>query len=153
MKSQNMRSLCLFLCAGVPNLAIAIGPGNNWNSFDDDDMSSCQWTSSKATGRVSFDLSQLKVTSESQLSYLVDSANDEDFNYVWNVCEDVTEASIPSVCNGKPSAAAYQFVDGDNSGCYVIGKEHSATFDLLDEKDPSVGVSLTYSKGIALHLS
>ena len=53
---------------------------------------------------------------------------------------------------GKTKGVAFQYMDyAEYSDCYVIGKYDPANDDLayklLDEKDPTKGVSLTYALG------
>ncbi len=79
--------------------------------------------------------------------------NEPAFDYVWNVCANIPTSSIPSVCSalGK-SGVALQYLDLPGSGaCVVLGKydpsKDDLSYSLIDGKDPSKGVALTYAQG------
>eukprot|EP01041_Mallomonas_annulata_P013620 gene13620-28920_t len=74
------------------------------------------------------------------------------YSYLWNICADVT--NIPAVCSNQTKiGAVLQYLDGKDEEhlCHVIGKYENGNNDikmlLLDETDPSKGVSLTYPSG------
>lgn len=80
------------------------------------------------------------------------------YDYVWNFCADVTNASVPGFCGGK-TGAAIQYLDraveddtdDDYEECEVIGhydpSRDDTYFSLYDESDPSLGVSMKYLYG------
>ncbi len=77
------------------------------------------------------------------------------FSYAWNFCGDVTTSCFPSaVCKSSQMGAVIQYYHRDSDGyeeCNVIGHYDPARDDtyykLLDDHDPSKGVSLTYVFG------
>mgnify|MGYP000698793684 CR=1 FL=1 len=79
------------------------------------------------------------------------------YDFVWNVCADVTKSSIPDVCSDKKAAAAMQYIVRDKAGeehyeeCEIIGtydaKHDDTYFSLLDNQDPSLGVQIKYTNG------
>jgi hypothetical protein len=75
------------------------------------------------------------------------------FSYVWNFCADVTENSFPAECNPAKMGSAIQYysrADGYKE-CNIIGHYDASRDDtfysLLDEKDPSKGISMRYLYG------
>mmetsp|Transcript_6215 Transcript_6215/g.9371 ORF Transcript_6215/g.9371 Transcript_6215/m.9371 type:complete len:297 (-) Transcript_6215:143-1033(-) len=76
------------------------------------------------------------------------------FSYEWNFCSNIGAEYIPDVCKSKgiTSAVALQYMTyATYSDCYVIGKydpsNDDLSYKLIDEKDPTVGVSMTYALG------
>jgi hypothetical protein len=76
------------------------------------------------------------------------------YNYVFNFCGDVTEASFPkAVCSDVQMGSAIQYIDRSDGykECNVIGHydpERDDTFyALIDPQDPSKGVAITYLYG------
>lgn len=76
------------------------------------------------------------------------------YNYQWNFCAEVGQSHVPQPCKdkGKTNAVAFQYVNyAEYSDCYVIGKydpdNDDLDYKLLDEKDPTKGVTLTYALG------
>jgi hypothetical protein len=75
------------------------------------------------------------------------------FDYEWNFCANI--APVPKACAklGKTSGVAMQYLEMPDGfyDCYVIGRYDAAHDDLyyrlLDEKDPSKGVSMRYPDG------
>jgi hypothetical protein len=76
------------------------------------------------------------------------------FNYVWNFCSNVPSGALPDECKavGK-NAAVLQYANYGESEryCYIVGHydQYSTelTYNLLDVKDPSKGISLKYPTG------
>ena len=76
------------------------------------------------------------------------------FNYAWNFCKDITKATVPDACSslGKSTGVALQWLEiGEDKDCYIIG-HYDATQDdlyysLLDNQDPSKGISMKYPSG------
>jgi hypothetical protein len=77
------------------------------------------------------------------------------FSYVWNFCDEVPSAWLPSlVCDPvKYHGAAIQYLDRSDGykECHVIGRYDSTQDDihykLIDEKNPVFGISMTYPMG------
>jgi hypothetical protein len=76
------------------------------------------------------------------------------YNYVFNFCGDVTEASFPkAVCSDVQMGSAIQYIDRSDGykECNVIGHydpERDDTFyALINPQDPSKGVAITYLYG------
>ncbi len=76
------------------------------------------------------------------------------YSYVWNFCAQVTEQSFPTVCNkGTQQGAALQYLNRQDGyqECDVIGHYDSMRDDmyysLLDDSNPSKGVSMRYPDG------
>lgn len=106
------------------------------------------------------DLTPLTITDQLKQSYLIEDGDipctpeiEPTYDYVWNFCADVTNASYPSFCKGK-TGAAVQYVDRTDDGyeeCEVIGHydpdRDDTYYTLYDESDPSLGISMTYLYG------
>jgi len=116
----------------------------------------CQWRSKTGS---TFDLQPLTLTDQ-QASYLIKDGDipctpekEPSYDYVWNFCADVTQASFPSICSDLQAAAAIQYIDRADGyqECNVIGlydtQRDDTYFQLLDEADPSKGVSMKYLFG------
>jgi hypothetical protein len=80
------------------------------------------------------------------------------FSYQWNFCSTIGSSFIPDVCKAKgiTEAVALQYlILPGYSDCYVIGKYDPANDDLsytlLDETDPTKGVSMKYALGEKCH--
>ena len=76
------------------------------------------------------------------------------YSFLWNFCADVADSTIPEYCQKHAPAAAYQYFHRDSDGydeCNAIGHYDPARDDtyyrLLDDRDPSKGVSMTYLYG------
>ena len=77
------------------------------------------------------------------------------YSYVWNFCADVTSACFPTnVCKSSQMGSVLQYYHRDSDGyeeCNVIGHYDASRDDtyysLLDERDPSRGVSMKYIFG------
>jgi hypothetical protein len=97
----------------------------------------------------SFDLSPLILGSG--FNYQVKDSEDSverNYSYVFNVCDKVGHSPDP-LCNPKPNeplAPAYQI--SEDEFCYRLGeKADNMDWLLVDEDDPTVGVSVTYTGG------
>ena len=126
------------------------------------DTTPCQWDSK--TGAI-FNLQPLKVEGNTLLSYQLTDGDipctpevETSYVYSWNFCADITKASLTPACmkSGVISGVAHQsFYYGDQIGqfgCKIIGtydqnKDDSISYKLLDQQDPSLGLSITYPKG------
>lgn len=112
----------------------------------------------------SFNLQPLTAVSSTQLSYQLTDGDipctpeiEPSYVYSWNFCADVTTSSLTPACSksGITSGVVLQsYYYGDQPGkygCYVIGtydkSKDDSSFKLLDQQDPSFGVSITYTKG------
>jgi hypothetical protein len=135
--------LCSLLCGCTSQFLFGQDDSNDDFSSS---MVSCDWES--PVGNVSFDLSQLAASTDSEASYVVETKGDlSSYSYVWNICNRVTRASVPVACEHKMGAAIYQYHGFDT--CNVLGKyKNTATFSLLDNSNPAKGVTIVYSKGI-----
>jgi hypothetical protein len=76
------------------------------------------------------------------------------YSYVFNFCADVTQASFPfGICEDTQMGSAIQYIDRADGfqECNVIGHydpdRDDTYFSLLDQSDPSKGVSLKYLFG------
>ena len=76
------------------------------------------------------------------------------FHYAWNFCANVPSAALPEECKAVGmNAAVLQYANyGDgNKACHIVGhydsKSNELTYNVLDVKDPSKGVSVTYPTG------
>lgn len=76
------------------------------------------------------------------------------YSFVWNFCGDVTAASFPPVCNPSQMGSALQYyhrASDDYKECNIIGhydpERDDTYYHLLDERDPSRGISMTYLYG------
>ena len=79
-----------------------------------DAESTCNWRDSE--NGVAFDLLPLMVTIDTEYSYIAGDENKEaGYKYVWNICDKVTAASLPSQCLNKQTVksnhlhAVYQY--------------------------------------------
>lgn len=120
----------------------------------------CEW---KSLGGAHFNLKPLILSSNEKSYYIKDgdipcTTNIEEpaYSYTWNLCSPVSDVSVPDACKklGKSSAVALQYMQNpgfDLTDCYVIGKYDAANDDLsyklLDDKDPTKGLSITYAAG------
>ncbi len=108
-----------------------------------------------------FDLRPLQITKGTDLSYSIEDGDipctpeeEPSYDYVWNFCDSVSDASLPSYCSkmGK-TGVVLQHVQYDTNlyYCYILGhfdaKKDEVTYGLLDEHDPSKGVSIRYPSG------
>mmetsp|Transcript_21421 Transcript_21421/g.31021 ORF Transcript_21421/g.31021 Transcript_21421/m.31021 type:complete len:303 (+) Transcript_21421:130-1038(+) len=120
----------------------------------------CEWKS--LTG-LHFDLKPL-IRKEGQKSYYIKDGDipctpeeEPTYSYLWNFCSSVTAESMPSsdVCDPTTEkGAVIQFLDRTNDDykeCHVIGRYDSSKddldYNLLDERNPTKGVSMTYPLG------
>lgn len=115
----------------------------------------CLW---KSLGGVEFDLRPMSLPS-SKASYFIQDGDiactpetEPSFDYEWNFCANVNP--VPGPCNrmGKNSGVAMQYMEVDGFyDCYIIGRYDPAHddlyFSLLDQHDPSKGVSMRYPDG------
>lgn len=76
------------------------------------------------------------------------------YSYVWNFCADITTQCYPKECKNSQSGAVLQYLHRQSDGyeeCNVIGHYDPARDDtyyrLLEDRDPSKGVSITYIYG------
>ena len=78
------------------------------------------------------------------------------YSYLWNFCASVTDVSMPdkAVCDPKTEkGAVIQYLDRSDGyrECHVIGRYDPKTDDLdyrlIDERDPTKGVIMTYPLG------
>lgn len=76
------------------------------------------------------------------------------FGYTWNFCEDVTQESLPDYCSnmGKNGVILQHVKYSEEAAyCYILGhydpKIHEITYALLDETDPTKGISISYPAG------
>lgn len=101
-----------------------------------------------------FDLSPFVRASDNP--YTVEDKKDAaeaDFDYVFNICEDLATLPKPESkgigCSG--AGAAYQLINDTTAdtdkNCHLLGTAGSATWQLLDETDATTGVNLTYTDG------
>lgn len=119
----------------------------------------CMWTSK--TG-VAFNLQPLMVTDPNKESYFIADGDipctvevERTYSFMFNFCHDITAKSFPvDVCNTGKMGSAIQFYHraSDNyKECNIIGhydpERDDTYFHLLDERDPSKGVSMTYLYG------
>lgn len=119
----------------------------------------CEWTS---LAGVSFDLKALTRTAEEKSYYIKDGdipctpEEEPTFSYLWNFCSKVTTVSYPdkSVCDDSvEQGAVLQYIDRADGykECHVIGRYDASNDDmlykLLSEKNPALGVSMTYPLG------
>lgn len=107
------------------------------------------------------DLTPLTVKDESKKVYELKDGDipctpekEPNYNYVFNFCGDVTTASFPkTVCSDIQMGSAIQYIDRSDGykECNVIGhydpERDDTYFSLLDAKDPSKGVAMTYQYG------
>jgi len=117
----------------------------------------CQWKS--LTG-ASYDLKPLEISDTTKSSYLIvdgdipcTKEDEPTYSFLWNFCADITAASYPNdICTGK-TGAAVQYLDREDGyqECEVIGhydpEREDTEFSLLNNQDPSKGVSLKYLYG------
>eukprot|EP01036_Dinobryon_divergens_P022919 gene22919-31223_t len=74
------------------------------------------------------------------------------FGYAWNFCEDIPVDLAPVQCTGlgkKGVVLQYAQYGPDSIYCYILGHSlgGSISYSLLDTKDPSKGVSISYPSG------
>jgi len=117
----------------------------------------CEWKSNAGTF---YDLKGLIVPKKSDSYFIIDGdmpcsdVHEPLYDFVWNMCADVTDSSIPSVCEDKKGAAAMQYINRADDGyaeCEIIGnydkKHDDSHFSLIDTQDPSLGVQMKYKGG------
>lgn len=106
-----------------------------------------------------YDLSDL-VRKGSQYSYVVTDGDvpctpevEQNFTWVFNVCDSVTSSSVPASCQGSP-AAVYQIdkhgtlAISDDDLCYVAGNyDADSSWSLYESGNPAGGVKLSYTNG------
>lgn len=112
----------------------------NGRSFGD---SQCGYSMSGST----FDLTPLRVDDLNSQSYMYESAETGEYSYVLNICDPVTPANLPRVCDGIVGAVLQYKLGLFNGRCSVAGKKDSATFSLIDNDDPARGVRIQYPDG------
>eukprot|EP01033_Poteriospumella_lacustris_P014062 gene14062-10045_t len=119
---------------------------------------SCTWNS-KAGGH--YDLRPLIKPPGSTDAYKITDGDipctpetEPSFHYAWNFCANVPSAALPEECKAVGmNAAVLQYANyGDgNKACHIVGhydsKSNELTYNVLDVKDPSKGVSVTYPTG------
>jgi hypothetical protein len=77
------------------------------------------------------------------------------YSYLWNFCSDVTSVSYPDdICDASIQiGSSIQYLNRSDGykECNVIGKydpnNDDTHFSLLDDKDPSKGISIKYASG------
>lgn len=119
----------------------------------------CEWSS---LAGVNFDLKSLTRAATEQSYYIKDGdipctpEEEPTFSYVWNFCSKVTSPSYPdkTVCDESvEQGAVLQYIDRVDGykECHVIGRYDASNDDmfysLLSEKNPALGISMTYPKG------
>eukprot|EP01035_Chromulina_nebulosa_P020026 gene20026-26002_t len=116
----------------------------------------CQWQSLSGA---SYDLTPL--TKYSDISYTIKDGDipctpetEPSFGYSFNFCRDVTKESVNTACSLlRKSGVALQYVylNENDYDCYVIGNydptQDDLYYSLLDNSDPSKGVSMKYPAG------
>jgi hypothetical protein len=116
----------------------------------------CEWKSNTGT---LYDLKGLTVPKKSDSYFIIDGdipcsdVDEPQYDFVWNMCADVTDSSIPSVCSDKKGAAAMQYINRDDgyTECEIIGnydkKHDDSHFSVIDTQNPSMGVQMKYKSG------
>lgn len=108
-----------------------------------------------------FDLRPLMKSSSSDKAYYIKDGDipctpetEPSFNYIWNFCSNVPGAVLPSECKGMgKTGVVLQYITFEDTEkfCYIVGHYDSQidqlTYSLLDQTDPSKGVSITYPSG------
>lgn len=112
----------------------------------------CSYTHEKT--KSSFDLRPLAMGANSYYSVKdVYDTEERNYTYVFNICNN---ANIPSESCGPTDAGdgpAPAFQVYDDGRCWRLGNSwQNVKYALLDEDDPTQGVSLTYKKGDVCHL-
>jgi hypothetical protein len=105
----------------------------------------CSFTDSKT--KAEFDLSELTVISNTEQSYkYTEQAGTSTPTYLFNICYKVTQASKPMPCIWTYSftGAAIEF---QGPSCFVLGRYKKQSFALIDDEDPTAGVSIKYING------
>jgi hypothetical protein len=119
----------------------------------------CTWSSN--VGGTHFDLRPLMIDSKSnaQCPRIKDGdipctpEIEDSYEYVWNFCADVNRASLPPQCSamGKTGVALQYSQDKTESFCHILAHYddavHKIEYKLLDSKDPTKGVSMSYPPG------
>jgi hypothetical protein len=117
----------------------------------------CKW---KSLAGATYDLQPLEVSDSKKSSYLIvdgdipcTKATEPTYSFLWNFCADITPASFTNdICAGK-TGAAIQYLDRADGyqECEVIGhfdpEREDTEFSLLNNQDPSKGVTLKYLYG------
>lgn len=110
---------------------------------------------------VSFDLRKLMKPPTSTSAYYIKDGDipctpetEPSYNYIWNFCSNVPGSLLPSECKtqGKTGAVLQYITYGESQTyCYIVGhfdpQIDTLTYNLLDQTDPSKGVSITYPSG------
>jgi hypothetical protein len=118
----------------------------------------CEWKSNVGTF---YDLKQLTIHGNDASYHIKDGdipctpEHEPTYSFLWNVCGEVTESSIPAVCSEEhKKGAAMQYVVRSTDGykeCEVIGnydgKHDDSYYNLIEANNPTVGVSLRYKDG------
>lgn len=121
----------------------------------------CEWNSDVAG--TSFDLRPLMIDSKSSTPCprLIDGdipctpEVEPSYGYVWNFCADVTRDSLPDDCSlqGKTGVVLQYNTEDEGMFCHILAHYNDETdyvqYNLLDSRDPTKGVSLTYPPGEA----
>ena len=126
-------------------------------------LKKCEW---KSLSGVNYDLKGLTVPKGRSSYYIKDgdipctAESEPTYSFIWNICADVT--NLPPVCVNTSmypvpkTGAALQFIDATvrSDGykeCEIIGlydpKNDDSVYKLLNEADPSAGISMTYHAG------
>ncbi len=106
----------------------------------------CYWDQGNST----YDLAPLMIdTSTAGNAYSYDQSMYSGYNYVFNICDELPSSAYPSICDLGESGSAIQYSQRAQA-CYVIGSyipNKINSFKLLDDSDPSQGVSVIYFDG------
>ena len=120
-------------------------------------LNQCEW---KSLSGVTYDLKSLTIPNSKESYYIKDGdipctpEEEPVYSFVWNICSDVTQVSVPAICKDKNKiGAAIQYINRSDGykECEVIGhydsKNDDSHYKLLNEGDPSAGISMTYHAG------
>ena len=153
MSSRSLSFSCFLLCSAVWQGQVSVTAKKQYHDVP------CEWSS---LAGVSFDLKALTKAANQQSYYIKDGdipctpEEEPTFSYVWNFCDKVTSISYPdkSVCDESvEQGAVLQYIDRADGykECHVIGRYDASNddlfYNLLSEKNPALGVSMTYPMG------
>lgn len=108
---------------------------------------SCSWSDS--TSGASYNLTSLTMTGTSE-SYTYISEEGDGYEYAWNFCTHVTHTTRFASCGTSKNGAVLQTKPTDSHMCIILGdyvKSNDQSFTLIDEGDPTKGVTLSYFDG------
>jgi hypothetical protein len=109
-----------------------------------------------------FDLRPLTLAPNAESAYAIIDGDipctpetEPSFGYTWNFCSNVPAAAVPQACidTGKTASVVFQHVKYSATSyyCYILGhfdpNFHELTYQLIDPKDPTKGVSIRYPNG------